>query len=79
LGFSKSLALNAQVNPNIEKCQLPGSGAKNLVGKIRVLKFITPSARFIVECSGYHSHGVGFQVPGLAEVFDLGQAKGREG
>jgi len=44
--FSENLALNAQVNPNIKKCQLSGNGAKNLLGRIQVLKFIAPSIRF---------------------------------
>jgi len=35
LGFSKSLASNAQLNPDIEKRQLPSNGAKNLMGRIQ--------------------------------------------
>jgi len=34
LGFSKGLASNSQVNPNIEKHQLPSNGTKNLLGGI---------------------------------------------
>jgi len=33
-GFSKGLASNAQVNPDIEKCKLFGNGTKNLFGGI---------------------------------------------
>jgi len=32
--FQKGLASNAQTNPDIEKHQLPGNGAKNLLGEI---------------------------------------------
>jgi len=31
--FKKGLVSNAQINSDIEKCQLPGDGTKNLLGK----------------------------------------------
>ena len=34
LDFFKGLVSNAQANPNIEKHQIPGNGAKNLIGRI---------------------------------------------
>ena len=49
-----------------------------MMGRIQVLKFITLNARFIVEYSGYRLQGVGFQVSGLAQMFNLGQVKGKE-
>jgi len=39
----KGLVSNAQVNSNIRKRQLPGNGAKNLLGKLQALKFINPN------------------------------------
>jgi len=36
-GFSKGPASNAEVNPHIEKQQLPDNDDKNLLGRIRVL------------------------------------------
>jgi len=32
-------------NPGIEKRQLPGNGAKNLIGRIEVLIFINPKRK----------------------------------
>ena len=38
------------------------------IGRIRILKFVTPSSRFIVEYSGCYPLGVGFQILGLPQV-----------
>ena len=46
-GFFKRLASNAQVNPNIEKRQLPGNGAKNLLGKTSSFRFINPKCKVV--------------------------------
>ena len=42
---NKGLVSNAQVNSNIRKRQLPGNGAKNLLGRIQALKFINPKCK----------------------------------
>ena len=45
LFFQKGLASNAQTNPDIENHQLPGNGAKNLLGKNQALTFIKTQAQ----------------------------------
>jgi len=44
-GFLKGLVSNAQVNPDIEKRQFSGNGAKNFLGKNTVLIFTNPKCK----------------------------------
>ena len=55
--------------------QIPDSSAKNLIGRIEVLIFITSSVSFIVEYLGRRPLGVGFQVSRLTRVFQARLSK----
>jgi len=50
--FSKDPASNAQINPSIEKRQLPDNGAKNLLDSIEVLIFIYPKRKACLRILG---------------------------
>jgi len=65
--------LNAQVNPNIDKCQLPGNGTKNMIGRIRVLKLVTQVQGLSSSTRDVVYKELGFKYRELLERLNLDQ------
>jgi len=73
-GFSKGLASNTKVNPNIEKQQLPGNGAKNLFGKKQSFNICKPQVQgTLLSTWGVVRKKLCFQLPKFTRAYQSRQ------